>query len=75
MKRISVPEISKEKKEWFKNPSEAKYAAVVGSWFVLFLIAEAILFIAMDINVYRRQFRQAWRNICHWWRRMKIKAE
>ena len=63
------PDISDEKKEWFKKPVEAKEAEVVGSWFALMIAGQIGLIIAMDVNTYRRHGRRAFRIMRGWWRR------
>ena len=52
---IHHADIIDEKKAWFNNPIEAKEADVVGSWFALLIAGQIGLFIAMDVNVYRKQ--------------------
>ena len=55
LQQSQPPDISQEKKEWFKKLVEAKAAEVVGAWFAFLIAGEIVLFIVLDINLVHEQ--------------------
>ena len=69
------PDISEEKKEWFKKPEEAKAAEGVGAWFAFLLAGEIALFITMDFKLIQKQGKRGYRSVNRWWGMRKVRDE